>query len=87
MPKHNMSVEIKTVETRAELKKFVKFPLELYKNCPQYVPALHGQEEQNLTKAAPLAYCQSELCPWEGQDSGYRAAPTPSSRQSLSHHL
>ncbi len=48
MPKHNMSVEIKTVETRAELKKFVKFPLELYKNCPYYVPNLYADEMTTL---------------------------------------
>ena len=33
-----MSVTIKTVETKAELKAFIKFPLALYKDCPYYVP-------------------------------------------------
>ena len=39
-----MSVTVKTVETRAELKTFVKFPLELYKNCPYYVPGIYMDE-------------------------------------------
>lgn len=52
---------IQEVLTKKALKQFIRFPDELYKNCPQYVPALHGQEEQNLTKAAPLTYCQRKM--------------------------
>lgn len=39
-----MSVVIKTVESKADLKTFVKFPLQLYKNCPYYVPNLYADE-------------------------------------------
>lgn len=39
-----MSVSIKTVETKADLKAFVKFPLDLYKDCPYYVPNLYSDE-------------------------------------------
>lgn len=39
-----MPVSIKTVETRSDLKKFVKFPLELYKGCPYYVPNIYVDE-------------------------------------------
>lgn len=43
-----MSVIIKTVETAKELRKFVKFPLLLYKDCPYYVPNLYLDELSTL---------------------------------------
>ena len=52
---------IKEISTRKELKQFICLPDVLYKGCAQYVPALHSQEEYNLTKAAPLSYCTSKL--------------------------
>ncbi|GHU85954.1 hypothetical protein FACS1894153_2110 [Bacteroidia bacterium] len=36
-----MSVIIKEVSTKKQLKEFVKFPLQLYKNCPYFVPQLN----------------------------------------------
>lgn len=39
-----MSVTIKRVETRKELRAFVKFPLKLYKGCPYYVPNIFTDE-------------------------------------------
>lgn len=46
-----MSVTVKTVSTKRELKAFVKFPLELYKNCPYYVPGLFIDEMATLDPA------------------------------------
>ena len=46
-----MSVTVKTVCTKRELKAFVKFPLELYKNCPYYVPGLFMDEMATLDPA------------------------------------
>ena len=43
-----MSVTIKTVETKSQLKAFVKFPLKLYKDCPYYVPNLYLDELTTL---------------------------------------
>lgn len=43
-----MPVSIKTVESRKELKEFVKFPLKLYKDCPYYVPNLYADELNTL---------------------------------------
>lgn len=43
-----MSVVIKTVETKVDLRKFVKFPLSLYKNCPYYVPNIYVDEMSTL---------------------------------------
>jgi len=42
------SVIVKKVETRADLRAFVKFPLHLYKNCPYYVPGLYSDEMSTL---------------------------------------
>ena len=51
-----MSVTIKTVETKADLKTFVKFPLELYKGCPYYVPNIYVDEMSALdTKKNPMS--------------------------------
>ena len=56
-----MPVTIKTVCSRGELKTFVKFPLELYKGCPHYVPGLFLDEMASLSEDKnPMAkYCQS----------------------------
>ena len=43
-----MSVTIKTVASSKDLRKFVKFPLELYKGCPYYVPNLYADEMTTL---------------------------------------
>ena len=37
-------IEIKEVKTKRDLKKFAKYPVELYKDCPYYVPSLYGDE-------------------------------------------
>lgn len=37
-------IEIKEVKTKCDLKKFAKYPVELYKDCPYYVPSLYGDE-------------------------------------------
>ena len=43
-----MPVVIKTVESRKELKAFIRFPLDLYKDCPYYVPNLTMDEMNTL---------------------------------------
>ena len=43
-----MSVVIKTVASKEDLKTFVKFPLQLYKDCPYYVPNLFADEMATL---------------------------------------
>ena len=42
--KHRMAVTIKQVQSRRDLRRFVKFPLELYKDCPYFVPSLFSDE-------------------------------------------
>ena len=45
-----MSVEIREVKTKKELRKFVKFNLELYKNNQYHVPGLIDEEVMTLSK-------------------------------------
>lgn len=52
---------IKEVGSRKDLRKFINFPDLLYKDCPQYVPALHSSEMHSLTAAAPLEYCTRKM--------------------------
>ena len=37
-------VQVKEVKTRSELKKFVNYPNILYRDVPQYVPAMIGDD-------------------------------------------
>ena len=43
-----MPVTVKTVQSRKDLRAFVKFPLKLYKDCPHYVPSLFMDEMSSL---------------------------------------
>jgi GNAT superfamily N-acetyltransferase len=45
-----MEILIKEVTTKKELKQFVKFNIELYKNCPYHVPGLIDEEMMTLSK-------------------------------------
>ena len=53
--------QIREVSTRKELMQFARFPDELYKDCAQYVPALHSDQIKSLTAVAPLKYCSHKL--------------------------
>lgn len=60
----------KTIEVKSkrELRKFIEFPDRLYKDCPEYVPALHSNERKNLTKLSTLSYCERKM--WLLEDDG-----------------
>ena len=47
--------------SRRDLMKFIKFPDKLYKDCPQYVPALHSDQIKSLTKVSTLSYCKRKM--------------------------
>ncbi|MBO4595976.1 MAG: hypothetical protein J5632_05135 [Bacteroidales bacterium] len=49
------------VNDAKDLLRFVRFPDQLYKGCPQYVPAIHNWEVKNLTKDAALEYCTHKM--------------------------
>ena len=57
-----MSVELKIVKTRRDLRRFVDFPEKLYKGCENWVPALRGDEFDtfNKKKNGAYDYCESE---------------------------
>ena len=44
-------IRIKEVETKKEQKQFIDLPLELYKDCPYYVPPLYGDEKGMFKKS------------------------------------
>ena len=58
-----LNIEIKEVNGSKDLKKFVKFPIELYKDCPFHIPALMFDEIETLNpKKNPASeYCDSKL--------------------------
>lgn len=58
-----MSVEIKEVTTRRQLKTFVIFPEKLYKDNPYYVPPLEFDQMDTLDqkKGAAQEFCDSKL--------------------------
>ena len=73
-----MSVEIKTVRNRQDLRRFVDFPEKLYKDCDNWVPALRGDEFDTFDpkKNGAYDYCESEcyLAVREGEVVGRVAA-------------
>ena len=52
---------IKEVASRRDLMQFIKFPDVLYRDCPQYVPALHSDQLHSLTKVSTLSYCKRRM--------------------------
>lgn len=67
-------VEIREVKSKSELKKFIKFKLNLYKGDPYNVPSLTADDMQTLTKGKnpALDFCdfQCFLAYREGQIAG-----------------
>lgn len=43
-------IEVKQVTTKKEMKKFVEYPVELYKDCSHYVPLLYADEMKLFDK-------------------------------------
>lgn len=55
-----MKITIKEVQTKKDLKKFIRFPHTLYKNDPMYIPALDMDEIATLSKTNPaFAHCDA----------------------------
>lgn len=49
------------VKSRKDLDRFITFPDKLYKDCPQYVPALHSDQRKSLTSVSTLSYCSHKM--------------------------
>ncbi len=43
-------IQIKTIETKADVRKFAKYPLQLYKDCKYYVPSMRSDELNTFNK-------------------------------------
>lgn len=55
-------LKIVPVKGRRMLKQFIHFPLDLYKGCDKWVPALEDDEYKSLGDENPsLAFCEREL--------------------------
>jgi len=50
------------VKTKAEQHEFVRFPLRLYQNCPQFVPPLYGDEMKLFTEKNAYADTCDSVC-------------------------
>ena len=44
-------IKVTQVRTASQMRRFVQFPLVLYKNCPHYVPAIYADERNVLNPA------------------------------------
>lgn len=57
-----MSVEIRKVSSAAELKKFIRFNYEFYKNCPYSVPDLYDDMQSTFSreKNPAFEFCEAE---------------------------
>ena len=56
-------MEYKVVEvlSKKDLRRFIHFPLDLYRDCKQYVPALNSDQVKSLTRVSTLSYCKRRM--------------------------
>jgi GNAT superfamily N-acetyltransferase len=66
-------VELRDVESRADLKRFVAFPERLYRHHPYYVPKLVGEELHTLRKDVNPAFEYCEARYWMAVKDGVPA--------------
>jgi hypothetical protein len=59
-----MSVDLREVKTKQELDAFIRFPLNLYKNNPYYVPNLYDDEVGNLSPEKNPAFKEAKAKYW-----------------------
>lgn len=65
-----MSLTIREIESKRDLKKFIKFPFELFKGNPNYVIPLVEFEESTLNKSKNPAFDHSEAKYWLAENDG-----------------
>lgn len=64
-------IEIKEVKTKRDMNKFINFPLKLYKNNENYIPALASSDKEmfNRKKNGSYEYCDSiEILAYKGKE-------------------
>ena len=59
---HASEIIVKEVTTRKELRKFVNFPMQLYRDVPQFVPPFYGDDldDWNPKKNPAFEYCEAK---------------------------
>lgn len=62
-----MSIQIKEVVTKQDLKQFIKFPFNLYSKNKYWIPPLIGEEQKNFSKEKNPAFEFCESCLWIAQ--------------------
>jgi len=65
-----MSLSIHEVTTKKELKSFIKFPVKLYQNVPQYVPPIISFELSTLSKDKNPAFEHADAKYWLAMKDG-----------------
>jgi ribosomal protein S18 acetylase RimI-like enzyme len=65
-----MSVEVREIITSSDLKKFIRFPHELYKNNPNWVPPLEFDEMNTFRRDKNPAYDNAEAAFWLAYKDG-----------------
>ncbi|MDO9548726.1 MAG: hypothetical protein Q7J65_07190, partial [Candidatus Marinimicrobia bacterium] len=65
-----MSIQIKEVQSRRDLKKFVKFPLSLYRKHPCWVPTLIQDDMNSLSANKNPAFKFCEVKNWLAYKDG-----------------
>lgn len=64
-------IEIKEVKSKNDLRQFAKYPIELYKNCPYYVPSLRSDEINTFNPKKNFSLkgneCKGFLCYKDGR--------------------
>ena len=55
-----MNIEVRTVKTKKDLKKFIKLPFEIYKHSPNWIPLLIMDELEIFNKKKNPAYEKSD---------------------------
>lgn len=59
-----MSVEIRKVESKRDLRRYVNFPIGLYKGHPYYVPAMYSEEMEALDPAKNPSFKTAKAQSW-----------------------
>ncbi|MBU0935554.1 MAG: hypothetical protein KKI09_02460, partial [Spirochaetes bacterium] len=59
-----MGLEIREVTTLGDLRRFVRFQLDLYRNHPYFIPPLSFDELNTLRRDRNPAFAESEACYW-----------------------
>ena len=54
-------ITIREVKSKKELKQFIEYPNELYKDCPYYVLPLYNDEYKTLTEHPARSFCDIRL--------------------------